>query len=297
MQKVPETLLVIGAGVIGLELASVYARLGTKVEVVEMMKHACPGMDTDITKVLTQTLVKDLGMNFHFESAVKAASLGKKDLTLKVEKGKKSFELKGDVVLVGVGRRPNTHEAGVKDLGIQLDDRGFILVNGQFETSMSGVYAIGDLIEGPMLAHKASEEGVVCVDHLAGKNTHINYMGIPGVVYTYPEVACVGLTEEEAKAAGLKIKKGSFPFTANSRARATGEDKGLVKILAEEQSMRLLGMHIIAANASEIIGEGVMAIEKKATIFDIAYASHAHPTYTEAIKEAALATIDKPIHL
>ena len=296
LKKQPETLLVVGAGVIGLEMASVYARLGTKVTVVELMKTVLPGMDGAICKAAQQMLKKQ-GITFHLGTKVIKESVDVKGVTVSLEKGDKSEQMQADAVLVSIGRRPYSAGLGLENLGIAVSKGGQVEVDEHFRTSVPSIYAIGDLIDGPMLAHKASEEGVALAEHLAGKEAHVNYMAIPGVVYTWPEVANVGLSEEEAKEMGISVSCGKFIFKANSRSRCTGDDEGLVKIVADSATDRVLGMHIIGPNAGDMIHEGVLAIELKATAHDLARASHAHPTYAEAVKEAALDVHKSAIHM
>lgn len=281
LKEIPKRLLVIGAGVIGVELASVYARLGAEVIVVEMLEQICPTMDIDISKTLQKSLKKQ-GITFH--------------LGMKVDEEKvKSFQ--ADIVLVAVGRRPFTKNLGLENVGIQVDKRGFIPVDKAFRTNQPNIYAVGDVIEGAMLAHKASEEGIAAVEIMVGLQPHVNYLAIPNVIYTHPEVASVGLTGKEAEEAGLKVMTGSYMFRGNPRARCTGEEEGLVKIIGDRSTGRLLGMHIIGAAASEMIGEGVVAVEARWSVERLANASHAHPTLTEAIKEAALDCLGRAIHL
>jgi dihydrolipoamide dehydrogenase len=295
LDKIPKEMTVIGAGVIGLELATVYRRLGTKIRVIELLDHICPALDKGVGKVLQQSLKKQ-GLEFHLGTKVQKAKIDKKHVELTIEKDGKESVIKSDTVLVGIGRRPRSEKCGLEEIGVNLDSRGFVLVNDGFQTSIDNIYAVGDLIDGPMLAHKASEEAVALVESFNGTDSHINYLAIPSVIYTQPEVASVGLTEEEAKEMGLGIKIGKYSFKGNSRAKCTGHDEGLVKILAEEKTLKIIGMHIVNAHASEMIGEGVIAIEKQANVHDIAHACHAHPTYSEAIKEAALSVTGKPIH-
>ncbi len=281
LKQIPKRLLVIGAGVIGVELASVYCRLGSETVVMEMLDQICPTMDADISKALQKSLKKQ-GIDFH--------------LGVKVDQAKiESFA--PDIVLVAVGRRPFTSNLGLDSVGIQLDKRGFIPVDQAFRTTQSHIYAVGDVIEGAMLAHKASEEGVAAVEIIAGLKPHINYLAIPNVIYTHPEVASVGLTSKEAQEAGLQVMTGSYMFRGNPRARCAGEEEGLVKIVGDSRSGRLLGMHIVGAAASEMIGEGVIAMEARWTVEQLANASHAHPTLCEAIKEAALDCLKRAIHL
>lgn len=281
LKQIPKRLLVIGAGVIGVELASVYCRLGSETVVMEMLDQICPTMDGDISKALQKSLKKQ-GIDFH--------------LGVKVDEAKiDSFA--PDIVLVAVGRRPFTSDLGLDSAGIQLDKRGFIPVDQAFRTTQPHIYAVGDVIEGAMLAHKASEEGVAAVEIIAGLKPHINYLTIPNVIYTHPEVASVGLTSKEAQEAGLQVMTGSYMFRGNPRARCAGEEEGLVKIVGDSRSGRLLGMHIVGAAASEMIGEGVIAMEARWTVEQLANASHAHPTLCEAIKEAALDCLKRAIHL
>lgn len=281
LKQIPKRLLVIGAGVIGVELASVYCRLGSETVVMEMLDQICPTMDADISKALQKSLKKQ-GIDFH--------------LGVKVDQAKiESFA--PDIVLVAVGRRPFTSNLGLDSVGIQPDKRGFIPVDQAFRTTQSHIYAVGDVIEGAMLAHKASEEGVAAVEIIAGLKPHINYLTIPNVIYTHPEVASVGLTSKEAQEAGLQVMTGSYMFRGNPRARCAGEEEGLVKIVGDSRSGRLLGMHIVGAAASEMIGEGVIAMEARWTVEQLANASHAHPTLCEAIKEAALDCLKRAIHL
>lgn len=298
LAKIPKKMLVVGAGAIGLELGSVYRRIGCEVTVVEFLDRVCPLFDAALSKALQQALAKQ-GLSFMLSSKVTAGQVSATNgatLTVESKAGESSIHT-ADVVLVSIGRRPYSKDLGLSDVGIQLDSKGFVKIDGCFRTSVPSVYAIGDMVEGPMLAHKASEEGVVVAELIAGSKPHINYMSIPNVIYTFPEVAAVGMTEEEAKAAGLSIITGSFPFKANSRARCTGEDTGFVKVVADQATHRLLGMHIIGANASELIAEGVLAIEKRATVDEIANTSHAHPTLSEAVKEACLSALKRPIHI
>lgn len=293
LQQIPKKMIVIGGGVIGVELASVYNRLGTQVSVIEMLDMICPMIDTTLSKLLLQTLKKQ-GLTFFLSAKVTGAEVLKQGVNLSFEHENEKKQLQADCVLVSVGRRP--YSSGI-NLSIEKDKRGFIQVDGNFRTSMPHIFAIGDVIEGPMLAHKASEEGVVVAEIIAGHSPRLNYMSIPNVIYTHPEVAVVGMTEKEARDAGFEIKIGTFPFKANARARCSEEEIGLVKIIGEKKSDRMIGLHIIGAHASEMIGEGVIAIEKKATITDIAQSCHAHPTLSEAIKEAALNALGHTIHL
>lgn len=296
LQQVPKKMIVIGAGVIGVELASVYNRLGSEVTIIEMLDRITPTMDNQIGKSFQQILTKQ-GLTFHLDSKVTDAKIDKKGVTLTATIEGKEQQLKADVVLVAIGRRPYTDGLGLEEVGVAKTDRGFVTVDGNFRTSVPNILAVGDIVDGPMLAHRASEEGIAAVESLAGLTSHINYMAIPNVIYTAPEVASVGLTEEEAKEMGLEVLKGVYPFKGNARARCVGETDGMVKVVGDKKSGKLLGLHIVGANASEMIGEGVVALEKRATVKELAYASHAHPTLSESIKEAALGAVDKPIHL
>ncbi|MBS4168582.1 dihydrolipoyl dehydrogenase [Parachlamydia sp. AcF125] len=295
LPKIPKKLVVVGAGVIGVELASVYARLGSQVKVVERLDHICPMMDQAIRKALWQTLKKQ-GLEFYLSANVTGAEIGKEQVRVQVEQEGKNLTFEAEHVLVAVGRRPYSKGLGLQEVGIQVSPRGFVEVNQDLQTHCASVYAIGDLVEGAMLAHRASEEGIAVVEKLAGLHPQVNYMAIPNVIYTHPEVASVGLTEQEAKDAQLKVQIGSCLFKANSRARSIGDTDGMVKIIGEAKTGRLIGLHIIGPNASEMIGEGVIALEKKATLSDMAYASHPHPTLSEAIKEAALNALGHAIH-
>lgn len=295
LPEIPKKLIVIGAGVIGVELASVYSRLGTEVVIVEMLDRICPAMDTSMSKGLLQILKKQ-GLQFYLSAKVIGGEIKKKGVSLQVVHEEKNLNLEADHVLVAVGRRPYSEGLGLQEAGIRISNKGFVEVNQNFQTSLPSVYAIGDLIEGVMLAHRASEEGVAVVEQLAGLRPHVNYLAIPNVIYTDPEVASVGLTEQETKEAGLKPLVGSCLFRANSRARCMDHTDGVVKIIGDAHSGRLVGMHILGPQASEMIGEGMIAIEKKATVADIAYAPHAHPTLSESIKEAALNALGYAIH-
>jgi len=297
LKEVPKHLVVIGGGVIGLELGSVCLRLGSEVTVVEFMDRIIPGMDGALSKELTKVLKKQ-GMKFHTSTKVTEVTNNGSNVTVKAE-NKKGEELtfEGDYVLVSVGRSPYTDGLGLENAGIETDERGRIKTNEHLQTNVSNVYAIGDVVAGAMLAHKAEEEGVLVAEQLAGQKPHINYDLIPGVVYTWPEVAGVGKTEEQLKEAGTKYKVGSFPFRALGRARASMDLDGFAKILADETTDEILGIHIIGARAADLIAEAVVAMEYRASAEDIARMSHAHPTYAEAMKEAALdATGKRAIH-
>lgn len=294
LTKVPKKMVIIGAGVIGLELGSVYRRLGAEVEVVELLDRVTPTLDREVSQMVYQILKKQ-GFIFHLNKKVIAAQIQENGVALKLEGEEK--ELQGEVVLVAIGRRPYFKNLGLQELGVEQDREGRVVIDQSFRTSISNIYAIGDLVDGPMLAHKASEEGIAVIDIITGENTHVNYLAIPNVMYTWPEVACVGLQEEEAKASELEVLIGRISFKAIPRARCSGDEEGFVKIVAEKESGRIIGLHIVGPSASEMIHEGVIAIEKKATLRDIGKASHAHPTCSEAIKEAALAAYGQAIHL
>jgi dihydrolipoamide dehydrogenase len=290
LASVPKTMVVIGGGVIGLELGSVWSRLGAEVTVVEFLDRILPTNDGEVSKQMQRILTKQ-GMKFKLSTKVSAAKPGKGGVTLTMEPaaGGAAEEMTADIVLVSIGRRPYTTGLGLEAAGVQLDDRGRVKTDGHFNTTAKGIYAIGDAIIGPMLAHKADEEGMVLAEMLAGQKPHINYDAIPGVVYTWPEVASVGKTEEELKAAGIAYKTGKFPFSANARARAMTMTDGFVKILEDEKTKKVVGAHIIGADAGHLIQELVMAIEFGASAEDIYRTVHAHPALTEAVKEAALA--------
>ncbi|HQD45785.1 MAG TPA: dihydrolipoyl dehydrogenase [Kaistella sp.] len=288
LKEIPKKLIVIGGGVIGLELGSVYLRLGSEVTVVEFMDKIIPGMDGALSKELNKVLRKQ-GMKFELSTAVSAVERNGDSVkvTAKNKKGEEvTFE--GDYVLVSVGRKPYTEGLGLEKAGVDLDERGRVKVNEHLQTNVSNIYAIGDVIQGAMLAHKASEEGVLVAEQLAGQKPHINYNLIPGVVYTWPEVAGVGKTEEQLKAEGVAIKVGNFPMRALGRSRASGDLDGFIKIIADEKTDEVLGVHMIGARAADMIAAAVTAMEFRASAEDIARMSHAHPTFAEAIKEAAL---------
>ena len=298
LKEIPKHLVVIGGGVIGLELGSVCRRLGSEVTVVEYMDKIIPGMDGALSKEL-QKVLKKQGVKFMLSTAVEAVE--RNGDTVKVSgKDKKGAEVsvEGDYVLVSVGRRPYTDGLAVEKAGVELDERGRVKVNGHLQTNVSNIYAIGDVIQGAMLAHKASEEGVLVAEQLAGQKPHINYNLIPGVVYTWPEVAGVGKTEEQLKEEGKAIKVGNFPMRALGRSRASGDIDGFIKIIADEKTDEVLGVHMIGARAADMIAAAVTAMEFRASAEDIARMSHAHPTFAEAIKEAALDATGKiAIHM
>lgn len=297
LDKVPETMVVIGAGVIGLELGSVWARLGSKVTVIEYLDRILPGMDNEVAKEAQKILSKQ-GLTFKLASKVTSAKPGKKvDLTVEPAAGGTAENLSADIVLVAVGRKPYVDGLGVKEAGVALDERGRIKTDGHFKTNIDGIYAIGDVIIGPMLAHKAEDEGVVLAEMLAGQSGHIDYNLIPGVVYTFPEVATVGKTEEQLKSDGVQYKVGKFPFMANGRARAMNATEGFVKIIADAKTDKVLGCHIVGPEAGTLIAEIVIAMEFGASAEDVARTCHAHPTLEEVTKEAALAVHGRPIHI
>ena len=298
LPKVPKKLIVIGAGYIGLELGTVWARLGAEVEVIEFLPRILPGMDDEIAKKF-MAIAKKQGLSFRLKTAVKAAKSGKSGVTLTVEPagGGAAETLKADVALVAVGRHPATDGLGLGEAGVAMTERGRIKVDSRFETSLEDIYAIGDVIDGPMLAHKAEEDGVAAVEMMAGHAGHVDYELVPGIVYTAPEVATLGKSEDALKEAGVAYRKGSFPFSANSRARAQGHSDGFVKILADAETDRVLGVHIIGHEAGTIIHECATAMAFGASSEDIARTCHGHPTLNEAVKEAALAVDGRAIHM
>jgi dihydrolipoamide dehydrogenase len=300
LTEVPKTMVVIGGGVIGLELGSVYARLGTKVSVVEFMPSIIGTMDAGLGKELQRVLKKSLGMEFYTNHKVTGATAKGKTVTVTADNAKgEQIKLEADYCIVAVGRVAYTAGLGLENIGIQTEERGNkIPVNEHLETSVPGVYAIGDVIKGAMLAHKAEDEGVYVAERLAGQKPHINYNLIPGVVYTWPEVASVGYTEEQLKEKGIQYKAGSFPFKASGRAKASMDTDGFVKVLADAKTDEILGVHMIGPRAADMIAEAVVAMEFRASAEDIARICHAHPTYTEALKEAAMAATDnRAIHI
>jgi dihydrolipoamide dehydrogenase len=297
LPKIPKSMVVIGAGVIGLEMGSVYARLGTQVTVVEYLDHITPGMDAEVQKTFQRMLGKQ-GLKFVLGAAVEKveAAKGKARVHYKLRKDDSAQTAEAEVVLVATGRRPFTQGLGLDTLGVELTKRGQISVDGHYATNIKGIYAIGDVIEGPMLAHKAEDEGIAVAEILAGQKGHVNYGVIPGVIYTHPEVATVGKTEEQLKAEGRAYKVGKFSFMGNGRAKAVFAGDGFVKILADKETDRILGCHVIGPMAGDLIHEVCVAMEFGASAEDLARTCHAHPTFSEAMREAALACGDGPIH-
>lgn len=298
LKEVPEHLVLIGGGIIGLEMGVVWHRLGAKVTVVEFLDRIVPGVDLEVAKEM-QKLLKKQGFDFKLSTKVTGAQKTKDGVRVTVEPvaGGEPEEIDGDTVLLCVGRKPYTEALNLEGVGVERDDRGRVAIDGKFKTNVDGIYAIGDVIAGPMLAHKAEDEGFACAEIIAGQHPHIDYNLIPGVVYTHPEIAWVGQTEEQLKDADRAYKTGKFPFMANSRARASGDAEGFVKVLADAETDEVLGVHIIGPEAGTIIAEAVLAMEYKASAEDIARTSHAHPTLNEALKEAALAVGSGAIHI
>jgi len=298
LAEVPKTMVVIGGGYIGLEMGSVWQRLGAKVTVVEFLDRITPGMDGEVSKQMLRIL-KRQGIDFKLGTKVTGATVGKSGVTLTLEpaQGGDTETMEADIVLLSIGRKPHTEGLGLEEVGVKVDERGRVEIDEKFRTNVEGIYAIGDVVRGAMLAHKAEEEGVAIAELLAGQAGHVNYGAIPGVVYTFPEVASVGKTEEQLKEEGVDYRVGKFPFSANGRARAMNATDGFVKILADAKTDRVLGVHIIGAEAGTIIAECGMAMEFSASSEDIARTCHAHPTLNEAVKEAALAVDKRPVHI
>jgi dihydrolipoamide dehydrogenase len=298
LDKVPQRLLVVGAGVIGLELGSVWRRLGAEVIVVEFLDRILPGMDSEICRQF-QRLLERQGMTFKLKSKVTGVDASGKKLKATIEPaaGGAAETIEADVVLVSIGRVPFTEGLGLEGVGVKKDNKGRIVVDAHFATNVPGIYAIGDVIDGPMLAHKAEDEGVAAAEVIAGKAGHVNYDVIPNVVYTFPEIASVGKSEDELKEAGIAYNVGKFPFTANGRAKVNHQTDGYVKILADAKTDRVLGVHIMGADAGNMIAEAAVAMEFGAASEDIARTCHAHPTLTEAVKEAALAVNKRAINM
>ncbi|HTZ02825.1 MAG TPA: dihydrolipoyl dehydrogenase [Xanthobacteraceae bacterium] len=298
LAAVPKKLLIVGAGIIGLELGSVWRRLGAEVSIVEFLDHILPGIDREIANQFQRMLQKQ-GLSFKLSSKVTAVDASGKTLKVRVEPsaGGAAETLDADIVLVAIGRVPYTEGLGLEALGVKKDNRGRVVIDAHYKTSIDGIYAIGDVVAGPMLAHKGEEEGVAAAEIIAGQAGHVNYDVIPNVVYTRPEIASVGKTEEELKAAGVAYKVGKFPFTANARARANLATEGFVKILADAKTDRVLGVHILGPDAETMIAEAAIAMEFGAAAEDIARSCHAHPTLSEAVKEAALAVDKRAINM
>ncbi|MFT4779678.1 MAG: dihydrolipoamide dehydrogenase [Flavobacteriales bacterium] len=292
LKSVPKKMIVIGGGVIGLEMGSVYARLGCEVTIVEYMDSIIPTMDRSMGKELGRSM-KKLGIKLLTSHKVKEVTGSSSSVTVKADDKKgNEVELKADYCLVAVGRKPYTDQLGLENTGVKVDDRGRIEVDNHLETAVKGIFAIGDVIKGAMLAHKAEDEGIFVAEYMSGQKPHINYLLIPGVVYTWPEVASVGYTEEQLKEMGTAYKVGSFPFKASARARASMDTDGIAKVLADKETDEILGVHIVGPRAADMIAEAVVAMEFRASAEDISRMSHAHPTFTEALKEAALAATD-----
>jgi dihydrolipoamide dehydrogenase len=292
-ETVPEHLIVIGAGYIGLELGTVWRRLGSRVTVLEYLDRILPGMDAGLAHD-ARKLFERQGLEFRLGSKVTGAQAGKKGVEVAVEG---ADAVRGDRVLVAVGRRPNTAGLGLETIGVETDERGFVTINEAFRTTVENVFAIGDVVGGAMLAHKAEDEGIACVEGIVDGHGHVNYDAIPGIVYTHPEIASVGKTEEQLHEAGIEFRKGEFPFKANGRARAIGTTDGKVKILADARTDRILGVHALGPRAGDLIAEAAIAIEFGASSEDIARCSHAHPTLSEVVREAALAVDGRAIHI
>ena len=295
-EKIPKKMIVVGGGYIGLEMGSVWSRLGTEVHVVEFLDHITPGMDKEISNEFMKILKKQ-GINFHMQHKVEKIqkrNVGATVLTKDKDGNQKDFEC--DVVLISVGRKPNTNELNLEKVGIELDENKRVKTNKSFQTNLNNIYAIGDVITGPMLAHKAEDEGIAVAEIIAGQSGHVNYDTIPGVIYTTPEVASIGKTEEQLREKNIKYKIGKFSFMANSRAKAINDTEGFVKILADEKTDKVLGAHLIGPHAGELIAEIGVAMEFGASSEDIARTCHAHPTFSEAVKEAALSVDKRAIH-
>ena len=296
LKSVPKKMVVVGGGYIGLEMGSVWSRLGSEVHVVEFLDHITPGMDKEISNEFMKILKKQ-GINFHLETKVEKISKLENGVIIETQdKNGKKIKFESDVVLISVGRRPYTKNLNLEKIGIKLDEKKRIKINKNYQTNVPNVYAIGDVIEGPMLAHKAEEEGIAVAELISGQSGHVNYDIIPGVIYTKPEVASIGKTEEQLKEKNQKYKIGKFPFMANSRAKAIDEPEGFVKILADATTDKVLGVHLIGPHAGELIAEMAIAMEFGASSEDIARTCHAHPTFSEAVKEAALSVEKRQIH-
>ena len=300
IETLPKKMVIIGAGVIGLELGSVYARLGTEVEFIEFQNRILPGMDKDIARELQKSMKKKLGVSFNLSHAVTSVKGGAKSVTVKYKKKdtEEELETKADYCLIAIGRRPYTDNLGLDKIGVTTDDRGRINVDAHLETSAKGIFAIGDVIKGAMLAHKAEEEGILVAEYMTGQKPHINYNLIPGVVYTWPELAAVGQTEEQLKEEGRAYKVGKFPMKALGRARASMDTEGLIKVISDKETDEILGVHMCGARVADVIMEAVALMEFRASAEDMSRISHPHPTYTEAVKEAAIgATRGEYLHI
>ncbi|WP_044882415.1 dihydrolipoyl dehydrogenase [Neochlamydia sp. EPS4] len=295
LEKVPKQMAVIGAGAIGVEMASIYRRLGTQVHIIERAEEICLAMDPTIRKLLLRGL-KQQGIKFHLSAQLQSAKYEREGVTIEFEEGDERKNLHTDLLLVAVGRKPHTEGLGLEQMGIKKSSRGTLNIDKFFRTSLPHIFAIGDIVDGPMLAHKASDEGIAVAEIIAGKAAYVNYMALPHVVYTHPEAAAVGLNETEAREAGLEVMVGTAFFKGNARARCMGESEGIVKIIGDKKSERVVGLHILGSHASEMIEEGALAIQKKVTLEDIARLSHSHPTLTEAIKEAAMDALGYAMH-
>ena len=296
LKVVPKKMVIVGGGYIGLEMGSVWSRLGAEVHVIEFLDHITPGMDKEISKEFMKILTKQ-GINFHLQTKIDSIKKNNKGASISTtHKDGKKINFKCDIVLISVGRKPNIKNLNLDAIGVELDDKKRVKTDKNFETSIKNIYAIGDVKEGPMLAHKAEEEGIAVAEMIAGQSGHVNYDIIPGVIYTSPEVASIGKTEEQLKELNKKYKVGKFPFMANSRAKAIDEPEGFVKILADEKTDKVLGVHMISPHAGEMIAEMAVAMEFGASSEDIARTCHAHPTFSEAVKEAALSVDKRAIH-
>lgn len=296
LEQVPKKLVVIGAGVIGIELGSIYNRLGTQVELCEFAEQICPTLDASVSKRLRLSLEKQ-GLIFHTGTKVVSAEIESTQIVVGIEKNGNASSLSADIVLCCIGRKANVNGLGLEKISVESDPKKGILVNEHFQTKHSHIFAIGDVIDGPMLAHKASEEGVVVAERIAGLKTDVDYLSIPSAVYTEPEVGSVGITEEQARRMQLSIKVGEFPFKANSRAQCSGHDEGFVKVIALQGNNRVVGVHILGANASELVSQATQVVYSKLTLADLAHAPCAHPTLAEALKEAALSADKQAIHI
>jgi dihydrolipoamide dehydrogenase len=296
LDNAPDSMIVIGGGAIGLELGSVWARLGTKVDIIESLPRIAAIFDEDVTQPL-QKLLQKQGIKFHLNTSVESAEKTKTGIKLTATKEDKKIELKAEKVLVAVGRKPNTNNLGATEIQIELDERGYIRTDADWQTNIPGIYAIGDVVAGPMLAHKAEQEAIAVVERMAGKAGQVNYSTIPWVVYTSPEVAAAGLTEVEAKDKGFEVSTGVFPFQANGRAVASAHSDGLAKIISDKKTDRVLGVQILSANASELIAEAVLLMEFEGSTEDLARTIHAHPTMSEGLREAAHVAMGEPLHL